>query len=247
MNNTPVTFQQHFNTLNKHDVQKSHDSKSAGFSRKLEIIFDEIGPKETKKVLFFWQMLLRSYGAKMRTTYGNEPDQEFVNIAVSLNRNQMERIADNIHDLLVEGKAFPPAYEELRMLSQRPTRFEINMAMQDLYFYPKPFTKLNRVDKYIKEYHYSKIKAFKLDKFEMLFEKVYINLWREVMIHNVDLRVKSQKDAVAESIAKTKENWSDLKVKDDLEQGRAFNNPFGQKILKIMADKKNTKRVLSCE
>lgn len=53
MNNTPVTFQQHFNTLNKHDVQKSHDSKSAGFSRKLEIIFDEIGPKETKRFCFF--------------------------------------------------------------------------------------------------------------------------------------------------------------------------------------------------
>lgn len=242
MSKQPVTFEQHFKSNVKLSRTDQQTTKFVGFSRKLEMIFDEIGQSKTKKVLVFWQMMLKTYETGMRETYGIEPDQHFVDLAVSLTKRDMKRIADNVQDLLVNNRTFAPAHEALKMLAQRPTRFEINIALRDLYEQPKPSKQLNRVNKYIKEFYYAKIRALKTDGCNDAFEKLYVNIWRDVMIYNSDLRIKSQQDAVKKSIENVKDNWSDKKVTQDLENGRAFDNPFGKRIMDIMAYKKNQQR-----
>ena len=212
------------------------------FSRKLQLLLDEIGQNDTKKVLVFWHMMLKAYGAGMKATYGTEPDKNFVALAQSLTKRDMQRVADNIQDLLLHGKTFSPAHEGLRMLSQRPTRFEINIAKRDLHERPQPMNKLNRVNRYIKQFHIAKIRALKTEGFDHYFDKFYINMWREVMIFNADLRTKSQQDAVRESIENSEGNRFDKLVEENLKNGKAFDNPFGQRIAALMAKKKNQPR-----
>jgi hypothetical protein len=187
-------------------------------------------------------MMIKAYGAGIKATYGNEPDRHFVELAISLNKRDMQRVADNIQDLLLHGKTFAPAHEALRMLSQRPTRSEINIAKRDLHERPKPLKELNRVNRYIREFHIAKIKAFKLEGFDYQFEKFYVGIWREVMIFNTDMRTKSQQDAVKESIKNSKGNKFDELVEKDLKSGTAFANPFGERIAAMMAKKKEQSR-----
>ena len=230
------------NTNVQPNVETRDNNQTQNFSRKLQLLLDEIGPNNTKKVLVFWQIMLRAYGAGMKATYGTEPDKHFVALAQSLTKKDMQRVADNVQDLLLHGKTFSPAHEGLRMLSQRPTRHEINVAKDDLHYCPKPTKHLNRVNQYIREFHIAKIKALKTEGFDHYFDKLYINMWREVMIFNADLRTKSQQDAVRESIENSGGNRFDKLVEENLKNGKAFDNPFGKRIAEIMANKKNQPR-----
>lgn len=225
-----------------HTATRSNVTYDTGnFTSKVQMMFEAYSKEEVKKILLFWEMMLKAYGYGMRMTYGEEPDKSFCELAVSLTEEQMMRVADNVHDALIRDKNFAPAHEHLRMLSQRPTRREIIDAMDDLYYRPKPIKELSRVNAYIRKYHQSKISALKMEFFKSAFEDLYVHFWREVTIFNVDKRTEAEQAAVKESIKQTEATANDKKVEADVKSGKAFNHDLGFRIAKLLAEKKFSK------
>lgn len=213
-----------------------------GYSRRLQMIFDEIGFKKTKTVLTFWNMMVDVYHEGMCAFYGDEPNEQFVQFAVKLTRKDMQRIYDNVHHSLYLGHTFTPTVDELKGFWQRPTRNEVNTAIRDLFTSPKPLKYLNRVNKYLIDFHSDTMRSFKKETFEVEFKKFYEHWWREVTVFNIDLLSRSQQNALGRRALNTKDNWFDEKIKADLESGRAFDHPFGERIIEIMASKKKDRR-----
>lgn len=225
-----------------HTQTRSNISYDTGnFTSKVQMMFEAYSEEEVKKILLFWEMMLKAYGYGMRLTYGEEPDSSFCALAISLTEEQMMRVADNVHDALIRDKNFAPAHEHLRMLSQRPTRREIVDAMDDLYYRPKPIKELSRVNAYIRKYHQSKISALKMEFFKSAFEDLYVHFWREVTIFNVDKRTEAEQAAVKESIKQTEATANDKKVEADIENGNAFNHKLGSRIARLLAEKHASK------
>ena len=225
-----------------HTETRSNITYDTGnFTSKVQMMFEKYSEEEVKKILLFWEMMLKAYGYGMRLTYGEEPDSSFCALAVSLTEEQMMRVADNVHDALIRDKNFAPAHEHLRMLSQRPTRREIIDAMDDLYYRPKPIKELSRVNAYIRKYHQSKISALKMEFFKSAFEDLYVHFWREVTMFNVDKRTEAEQAAVKESIKQTEATANDKKVEADIETGNAFNHKLGSRIARLLAEKHSSK------
>lgn len=241
MKNNPILVENRSDVISYNNKRKSEKQKISAFSRKLEMIFEEIGPKKTKNVLIFWHMMQKLNSNAMSIIYGVEPDQNFVDMAVSMSKNDMKRVVNNAKDLIADEKPFMPTCKIIKRLAQQPTKLEIKNAMRDLCIESKPIKYLNRVNRYIKKWHYKEILRLKGDMFEQDFETLYVMFWHDVIVNNVDLRAQSQVDGINCNNQNKNENWWDKKIKKDLQDGRAFDHPFGERIISIMAQKKVNK------
>ena len=226
MHNNSTIVKNQSDLMSNSNKKKDKKQNISAFSRKLEMIFEEIGKKKTKKVLIFWQMMQKLNPYAMSMTYGVEPNQNFVDIAVSMSKNDMKRVVDNANDLIADGKPFMPTDKIIKRLTQRPTKLEIDKARRDLCIESKPIKYLNRVNRYIKKWHHKEILQLKDEMFKQEFERLYVMFWHDVIVNNVDLRTQSQVDGINCNNQNKNENWWDKKIKKDLQDESSFRPSF---------------------
>jgi hypothetical protein len=118
----------------------------------------------------------------------------------------------------------------LEQLADSPTKETMYEAQQKLYHMPVPLSQLNRVELYIKKYKMQEVRHFSERHFEAEFNRKYTQWFREVVIHDMDVKI-SEKQAEIQSFMDTQHTTdNDRRRDEDISSGMTFNNKFGQKI-----------------
>lgn len=213
-------------------------------------VLDEYREKgKSKQILKTWFMLMQAFDSKMKHWFGEEPDVHFMKFAAALTPESFKRLEANLLERLDEDKEWPPSLVRLRQLANSPTKETMYLARQHLFHRPVPKDDLDRVELFIKKYKMHEVRTFSEKNFEAEFNRKYTQWFREVLLDDMDQRFDQQQNDtvhyIEDSISVPTEHD---KHRDELiASGKAFNNKFGQKILKAISEKSGHTEEISME
>ncbi|WP_243975106.1 hypothetical protein [Vibrio natriegens] len=200
--------------------------------------FAQYTKQQSKQIVYTWGMLMQAFGSKFTVHFGDEPDKLFMDFAVGLTSDGFERLKANLYERLDENQEWPPSFTRLTQLADSPTKEMMYQARKKLFHHPeKDPNKLTRVERYIKKYKMHEVKMLSEQYFEQQFNRRFTLWFREVMFDDMDLVLEKEAKKFAESnLVPTKH---DKRREKEVQSGKAFSNPIGERIKKIMEEKKN--------
>lgn len=208
---------------------------ASGFSVQAEERMKRYESKEqTGQIFRVWAMLIQAFGSKLTHFFGDEPDSTFMSFAASLTPEGYKRLEANLYERLDEDKEWPPSIVRLSQLADSPTKEAMYNARQRLFHNPVPTNELDRVERYVKRYKMSEVRNFSDKYFEAEFNRRYTQWFREVVLHNMDQVLAEREQSISSSIEGLNPTEHDKRIDLEVEQGKAFNNKYGERILQMI-------------
>ncbi|RTZ15801.1 hypothetical protein EJ063_12060 [Vibrio aquaticus] len=200
--------------------------------------FSQYTKQQSKQILYTWVMLMQAFGSKFTVHFGDEPDKLFMDFAVGLTNDGFERLKANLYERLDENQEWPPSFTRLTQLADSPTKEMMYQARKKLFHHPeKDPNKLTRVERYIKKYKMNEVRMLSEQYFEQQFNRRFTIWFREVMFDDMDLFEEEEAKKLAESeLVPTKH---DKRREEEVQNGKAFSTPIGERIKKIIEEKKS--------
>ncbi|CAM4202974.1 hypothetical protein [Vibrio agarivorans] len=202
---------------------------------------------QSKQILKVWAMLLQAFDSKMKHFFGEEPDVHFMKFAASLTAESYKRLEDNLLERLDEDREWPPSLVRLRQLANSPTKETMYKARQNLFHNPIPISELDRVELFIKRYKMKEVKSFSDRYFESEFNRKYTQWFREVVLDDMDIRLNEERERVQTYLDNEPVTENDRHREEMIASGEAFNNKFGEQILKMIREKNSEPEELTHE
>ncbi len=208
---------------------------ASGFSVQAEERMQRFENKEqTGQIFRVWAMLMQAFGSKLTHFFGDEPDSTFMAFAASLTPEGYKRLEANLYERLDEDKEWPPSIVRLSQLADSPTKEAMYNARQRLFHNPVPTNELDRVERYVKRYKMSEVRNFSDKYFETDFNRRYTQWFREVVLHNMDQILAEREQSISNSIDGLTPTDHDKRIDEEVEQGKAFNNKYGERIRQLI-------------
>ncbi|WP_237360834.1 hypothetical protein [Vibrio marisflavi] len=200
---------------------------------------------QSKQILKVWFMLMQAFGSKLKHFFGDEPDVHFMKFAVSLTADSYKRLEANLLERLDEDREWPPSLIRLRQLAESPTKEMMYRARQKLFHYPVPMNELDRVEQFIKKYKMREVKNFSERNFELEFNRKFTQWFREVILEDMDVQFDEIRKEMNHRLECDHFTENDKHIDDVISEGNAFNNPFGERIQKMLQEKHAMPEALS--
>lgn len=225
----------------QHSVSQKNELKpvmEGDWSQQAAEDFSQYTKQQSKQIVYTWGMLMQAFGSKFSIHFGDEPDKLFMDFAVGLTNDGFERLKANLYERLDENQEWPPSFTRLTQLADSPTKEMMYQARKKLFHHPeKSPDKLTRVERYIKKYKMNEVKMLSDKYFEQQFNRRFTIWFREVMFDDMDLLAEEEAKKFAESKLVPTEH--DKRREAEVQTGEAFSNPIGERIKKIIEEKKN--------
>lgn len=194
---------------------------------------------KSKQILKVWFMLMQAFDSKMKVFFGDEPDVHFMKFAASLTPESYKRLEANLLERLDEDREWPPSLIRLRQLANSPTKEMMYKARQHLFHHPVPIDELDRVELFIKRYKMREVRSFSERNFEAEFNRKYTQWFREVILEDMDKKLEEERARISAYIDVESTNEHDKEIDQVIAQGKAFENPLGERIQQMLREKKN--------
>ncbi|MEZ9466844.1 hypothetical protein [Vibrio breoganii] len=230
-----------FQQAQQHSVPQAKGFKSVmegDWSQQAAEDFANYTRQQSKQIIYTWGMLMQAFGSKFAVHFGDEPDKLFMKFAVGLTNDAFERLKANLYERLDENQEWPPSFTRLTQLADSPTKEMMYQARKKLFHHPeRDFNKLTRVERYIKKYKMNEVRMLSDKYFEQQFNRRFTVWFREVMFDDMDLvEAEEAKKLAGSELVPTKH---DKRREKEVQSGKAFSSPIGERIKKIMEDKKS--------
>ena len=194
---------------------------------------------KSKQILKVWFMLMQAFDSKMKVFFGDEPDVHFMKFAASLTPESYKRLEANLLERLDEDREWPPSLIRLRQLANSPTKEMMYKARQHLFHHPVPIDELDRVELFIKRYKMREVRSFSERNFEAEFNRKYTQWFREVILEDMDKKLEEERARISAFIDVESTNEHDKEIDQMIAQGKAFQNPLGERIAQMLREKKS--------
>ena len=194
---------------------------------------------QSKQILKVWFMLMQAFDSKMKVFFGDEPDVHFMKFAASLTPESYKRLEANLLERLDEDREWPPSLIRLRQLANSPTKEMMYKARQHLFHHPVPIDQLDRVELFIKRYKMREVRSFSERYFEAEFNRKYTQWFREVILEDMDKKLEEERARISTYIDVESTNEHDKEIDQVIAQGKAFENPLGERIQQMLREKKS--------